>query len=203
MARTDYSEGVAHSTLAQAIWPVHGGALQAMRAIVLAIGGAVLLTASAKIQIPFYPVPQTLQTMVVLLLGMAFGAKLGTATVLAYLAAGAAGLPVFAGTPEKGIGIAYMIGPTGGYLAGFILASAVCGALASRGWDAKIWTVAVAMLIGNVVIYACGLLWLGSVIGWDKPILQLGAVPFLLGDALKIVFAAAALPPIARAIRRK
>lgn len=192
-----------YPALAQLLWPAQNRGGQRWRTAALAVGGAVLLTASAKIQIPFYPVPQTLQTMIVLLIGMAFGAKLGAATVLCYLAAGAAGLPVFAGTPEKGIGLAYMFGPTGGYLAGFVLAAAACGFLASRGGDAKWWTVAATMCIGNLIIYACGLVWLGAFIGWDKPILQLGMVPFLLGDALKIAFAVAAMPPLARAIRRR
>lgn len=191
-----------HMTLARILWPadMQKNNFRALaRAAALAFGGAAALFVSAKIQIPFYPVPQTLQTMVVLLAGMAFGAKLGAASVLLYLAAGAGGLPVFAGTPEKGIGLAYMAGPTGGYLAGFVLAAAACGALAQAGWDRKLWKVAAAMLAGNLIIYACGVLWLGAVIGWDKPVLALGVAPFLLGDAAKIVFAALALPPICRA----
>ena len=111
-------------------------------------------------------------------------------------------MPVFAGTPEKGIGLAYMLGPTGGYLLGFVIAAAACGALAQRGWDRQLWRVAMVMLVGNVIIYACGVSWLGTVIGWDKPVLQFGMMNFLLGDALKIAFAAAAVPPAARAIRR-
>ena len=190
-----------YSVLAHRLWMPQSRALQWLRAAVLAVVGAVILTASAKIQIPFYPVPQTLQTMAVLLIGMAFGAKLGAATVVLYLAAGAAGMPVFAGTPEKGIGMAYMAGPTGGYLLGFVLAAAVCGVFAQLGWARRLWQVAATMLVGNVLIYACGLLWLGTLIGWDKPVLALGAYPFLLGDAVKIMFAAVAVPPLARALR--
>lgn len=188
--------------LAHVLWPGKSTSSQFLRAAILAVGGAVVLTASSKVQIPFYPVPQTLQTMFVLLIGMAYGAKLGAATMALYLAAGAMGMPVFAGTPEKGIGLAYMLGPTGGYLLGFVIAAAACGALAQRGWDRQLWRVAMVMLVGNVIIYACGVSWLGAVIGWDKPVLQFGMMNFLLGDALKIAFAAAAVPPAARAIRR-
>ena len=192
-----------YPTLAQIACPATSNAvLRACRTIVLLISGAAILTASAKIQIPFYPVPQTLQTMFVLLIGMAYGFRLGVCTVLLYLAAGAAGLPVFAGTPEKGIGIAYMAGPTGGYLLGFAIAAAVCGKFAQYGWDRKIWQVAVAMIIGSVIIYACGLPWLGVVIGWDKPIFKFGLLNFILGDLVKVIFAATALPMLSRAIRR-
>ncbi|MGI9306418.1 MAG: biotin transporter BioY [Gammaproteobacteria bacterium] len=189
-----------HAVLAESLWPAAGREKPRLRAAAFAVCGAAALAVSAKIQIPFYPVPLTLQTMFVLLFGMAFGAKLGAATVLLYLVAGAAGLPVFAGTPEKGIGLAYMAGPTGGYLAGFALAAAACGALAQKGWDKNIMRVALAMLIGNGIIYACGMLWLGAVIGWDKPLLQLGMLPFLPGDAVKIIFASLALPPVCRAV---
>ncbi len=188
--------------LAHVLWPGKSTSSQFLRTAILAVGGAVVLTASSKVQIPFYPVPQTLQTMFVLLIGMAYGAKLGAATMALYLAAGAMGMPVFAGTPEKGLGLAYMLGPTGGYLLGFVIAAAACGALAQRGWDRQLWRVAMVMLVGNVIIYACGVSWLGAVIGWDKPVLQFGMMNFLLGDALKIAFAAAAVPPAARAIRR-
>ena len=197
------SLGQSCPTIAQLLWPASLAASHAIfRAVMLAMAGAVLLTASAKIKIPLDPVPLSLQTMVVLLLGMAYGARLGAATILLYLFSGAAGLPVFADTPEKGIGLAYMMGPTGGYLLGFVFAAWFCGKLAERGWDMRIWRVLVVMLGGNAIIYACGLLWLGSVVGWDKPILQWGLYPFLLGDALKIAFATAALPPLSRLLRK-
>lgn len=197
------THSISHATypsLAEVLWP---SSHPKMRAAVLTLAGALLLTASAKIQIPFYPVPQTLQTMVVLLLGMAFGLRLGSAAVCLYLFSGAIGLPVFAGSPEKGIGIAYLIGPTGGYLFGFMLAAAACGALANRGFDRTVWHVVAAMFIGNALIYIPGLLWLGSFIGWDKPILQYGMYPFLLGDVVKIIFAAVAVPSLARVVRKK
>jgi len=186
-------EATLYPTLAGTLWPA-GKANALLRGAVLAVAGTALLTVSAKIQIPFYPVPMTLQTFVVLALGMAYGWRLGGATLLLYLAEGAAGLPVFAGTPEKGIGLAYMLGGTGGYLAGFVLAAAVCGWLAERGWDRNLVRTAAAMLIGNAVIYVPGLLWLGGLYGWDKPILEWGLTPFLFGDLAKLALATAVLP---------
>ena len=150
---------------------------------------------------PFYPVPQTMQTLVVLMLGMAYGWRLGAATVLLYLAEGAAGLPVFAGTPEKGIGLAYMAGPTGGYLLGFVLAAGLTGWLAERGWDRNAATTALAMLLGNLAIYAPGLFWLGSLLGWDKPILAWGLSPFVLGELAKLALASLAMPLAWRLVR--
>jgi biotin transport system substrate-specific component len=171
-----------------------GGRYSFARSAALAVGGSLALWLSAKLQVPFYPVPVTMQTFVVLAMGMAFGWRLSTATVALYLIQGAVGLPVFAGTPEKGIGLAYMAGPTGGYLVGFLLAAGLCGWLAERGWDRSFWTTTLAMLIGNLIIYALGLLWLGTVIGWDKPVLQFGLIPFIPGDALKVLLAALTLP---------
>ncbi len=173
-----------------------------LRNVVLAIAGSLVLVASAKVQIPFYPVPMTLQTLAVLVIGMAYGWKLGGATVALYLAQGAMGLPVFAGTPEKGIGLAYMVGPTGGFLMGFLLAAVAVGFLAQRGWDRNILTTAGTMLIGNAVIYIPGLLWLGAVLGFDKPILQYGITPFLMGDVFKLVLAALFMPMIWNVAKR-
>lgn len=166
------------------------------RNIAVVLAGSFLLTLSAKFSIPFLPVPMTLQTMVVLCLGMALGPRLGTAAVLAYLAQGAAGLPVFAGTPEKGIGLAYMLQHTGGYLVGFVVAAFTVGLLAHRAWDRSMLKTIAAMVIGNAIIYAFGLLWLGSIIGFDKPVVALGMTPFLLGDLAKILIAAAVLPSL-------
>lgn len=182
------------STLAEALWPAQSRAMSAMRAVILVFAGSVLLTVAAKIQIPFYPVPMTMGTFAVLGLGMAMGWRLGGASVAFYLAQGAIGLPVFAGTPEKGIGLAYMAGPTGGYLLGYLLAAVACGLLAERGWDRKVLTTAAAMLIGNAIIYVPGVLYLGALFGWDKPILEWGMTPFLLGDLTKLALAAALLP---------
>ena len=167
-----------------------------IRNFILAFAGSVALWVSAKVQIPFFPVPMTMQTLVVLVIGMAYGWKLGAATVLLYLVEGAVGLPVFAGTPEKGIGLAYMAGPTGGFLMGFVLAAAVVGFLAQRGWDRNFGTTALAMFFGNAAIYLPGLLWLGTAVGWDKPVLQWGMTPFLLGDLAKLLLAAILMPAI-------
>ena len=192
-------------TLADLIWPVRqaqpiGGVT---RAVLLAVLGSVALWISAKISIPFYPVPQTMQSLVVLAIGMAFGWRLGAATVFLYLVEGAVGLPVFANTPERGIGIAYMLGGTGGYLVGFVFAAALCGWLAERGWDRNPITTAAAMLLGNVVIYLPGLRWLGAVVGWDKPGLASGLTPSIFGDLAKLVLAAGLLPGIWWLIGRK
>lgn len=176
----------------------HGWAWQ----LCLMLIGSALLVLSAKVQIPFYPVPMTMQTFVVLALGMAYGWKLALGTMLLYLAQGAWGWPVFAGTPEKGFGPAYMMGPTGGYLLGFVLAATLCGALAQRGWDKNFSSAFGAMLAGNAVIHALGLLWLGTVIGWDKGVLQLGLYPFIIGDLAKILLGTAVLPLAWRAVRR-
>ena len=183
----------APATLANTVWSQDkSNAL--LRKAILAIAGTMALWLSAKIQIPFYPVPLNMGTLVVLLIGAAYGWRLGLVTVALYLAEGAAGLPVFAGTPEKGIGLAYMLGSTGGYLAGFLLAAGVVGWLAERGFDRNVFTTALAMLIGNVLIYVPGLLWLGMLFGWDKPILEWGLTPFILGDLTKLALAAAILP---------
>lgn len=180
-------------TLIDQLWP-SGQLPKYVRATLLAIVGTALLWLSAKIQVPFWPVPMTMQTFVVLTLGMALGWRLAGATLLLYLAEGAIGLPVFAGTPEKGIGLAYMLGGTGGYLIGFLIAAVVCGCLAERGWDRRVISTVSAMLIGNVLIYVPGLLWLGAVFGWDKPILEWGLTPFILGDVTKLALAAIVLP---------
>lgn len=172
-----------------------------VRGVVVVLVGSLLLTASAKLSIPFVPVPMTLQTLVVLCLGMVLGPRLGAAAVLAYLAQGAMGLPVFAGTPEKGIGIAYMLQHTGGYLVGFVVAAFVVGLLAQRRWDRSMLTTIAAMLIGNAIIYAFGLLWLGTLIGWDKPVIALGMTPYLLGDFAKVLIAAALLPTLWKTLK--
>jgi len=151
--------------------------------------GIALLTASAHIKIPFYPVPLTMQTLIVLGIGMTYGARLGGATLLGYLAVGFVGLPVFAG----GAGIAYMMGTTGGYLAGFFVAAVVLGVLAERGWTRNWATSAAAMLVGNAIIYLLGVGWLTSLIGWDKAV-QFGLLPFLYGDVLKLIIAAVGVP---------
>ena len=167
-----------------------------VRNAAVVVVASLLLTLSAKIAIPFYPVPLTLQTLVVMALGMVLGPRLGAAAVLAYLAQGALGLPVFAGTPEKGIGLAYMMGPTGGYLLGYVGAAFITGKLAQMRWDRSFALTVAAMILGNLVIYAFGLVWLGTVIGWDKPVLEYGLYPFVLGDLAKVLIVAALLPTL-------
>lgn len=158
--------------------------------VALVIGGSILLALSAHIKVPFYPVPVTMQTMLVLMIGMAFGPRLGFATIMAYLAQGAMGLPVFAG----GAGLAYMAGPTGGYLFGFAVAAIVTGLLAEKGWGKSVGSTALAMVIGNIVIYAFGVTYLSSIVGGFDKAIQFGLAPFIYGDLLKIVIATAALP---------
>ena len=158
--------------------------------VALVIGGSALLALSAHIKVPFYPVPVTMQTMLVLLIGMGFGSRLGFATIMAYLAQGAVGLPVFAG----GAGLAYMAGPTGGYLFGFAVAAFVVGTLAEKGWGKSYATMALAMVIGNIVIYAFGVSYLASIVGSFDKAIQFGLAPFIYGDLLKVVIATALLP---------
>lgn len=140
-----------HSTLADRLWK---GENTLARNVALAVAGSAALWISAKIQVPFYPVPITMQTFVVLAIGMAFGMRLGAATLALYLVEGLFGLPVFAGTPEKGVGLAYMMGPTGGYLLGYLVAAGVVGFLAERGFGRNFLTTAAAMLVGSAIIYA-------------------------------------------------
>ncbi len=153
---------------------------------VLVIGGSWLLWVSAKIQIPFYPVPMSAQTLVVLFLGCSLGWRLGALTVTLYLLQGAFGLPVFANTPERGIGIAYMLGPTGGYLVGFVLASALVGLLTQRNWWGRsLLGYASAFALGVLCIFLCGALWLGQFVGYDR-VYAIGVAPFLYGEAFKV-----------------
>jgi biotin transport system substrate-specific component len=170
----------------------------AMRALTIAAAvglGVCLLTLSAKVQVPFWPVPMTMQTLVVLMLGMAYGRWLGAATVLAYLAVGAAGFPVFAGTPQRGIGLAYMMGPTGGFLIGFVAAAWVTGALAERGWDRSVLLSAAAMLVGTVVIFLFGLAPLIAAAGLQRAV-ETGLIPFLASSGLKVALGAALMPAL-------
>jgi biotin transport system substrate-specific component len=164
------------------------------RDVVTVVAASLLLTLSAKVQVPFYPVPMTMQTLVVIGLGLALGPVRGAAAVALYLLQGALGLPVFAGTPEKGIGLAYMMGPTGGYLLGYLPAALLAGWLAKRGWDRNPLSAMAAALLAGAVIYVPGLLWLGSVIGFDKPVLAFGLYPFIPGDIAKALLAAIAFP---------
>jgi biotin transport system substrate-specific component len=159
----------------------------------MAIGVGLLILA-AKIKVPMWPVPVSMGTFAVLCLGAAYGMRLGLATILAYLVVGGLGFDVFSGSSAELNGLAYMMGGTGGYLAGFVLATLLMGFLAARGWDRSAFWMALAMLICNIVIYVPGLFWLGHLFGWDKPILEWGLWPFLPGDALKLALAALLMP---------
>ncbi len=162
-------------TLSQALWPSTAGpAGRTLRTVMLITLGVLALFVSAKIKIFIEPVPVTMQVFVVLALGLAYGARMGLATVLSYLAVGLAGQPVFTGTPEKGLGMAYMMGPTGGYLIGFALAAFAVGLMAERGWDRKFVLAAVAMVIGVALIHIPGALWLA----YGSPFTAPGASPF-------------------------
>ncbi len=189
-------------TLAAALWPAAGDGAESrrvLRSFVLAICGSLFVALAAQVQVPLKPVPVTGQTFAVLVVGMVFGMRLGAATLMLYLAEGAVGLPVFAGLSG---GPAVLAGPTGGYIVGFVLAAGLVGYLAERGWDRNVWLTALAMLLGNIAIYLPGLLWLGTVVGWDKPVLEWGLTPFLIGDALKLALAAALLPAAWKLLRR-
>jgi len=154
------------------------------KVILVAVLGTLLLTISAKIKIPFYPVPMTMQTFVVLFLGITLGPKIGLLTISLYLFEGIFGLPVFAGTPEKGIGLVYFAGPTMGYLIGFLVAVYFSG---SFKYDKGLINTFLKLIFSVSFIYIFGLIWLGTLIGWDKPIFKLGAQPFLLAELFKIL----------------
>jgi len=182
------------TTLADTLWPSLARSNAVLRGALLAVVGTVFLTLASKIQVPLWPVPMNFGTFAVLTLGMAYGWRLAGVTVLLFMAEGALGLPVFAGTPEKGLGLAYMMGGTGGYLVGYVVAAVSVGWLAERRWDRSVLGTAAAMLIGNALIYVPGLLWLGTLMGWDKPILQWGLTPFIVGDLIKLALATVLLP---------
>lgn len=163
------------------------------RDLALVLGGAALIALCSQLEIPLKPVPVTLQTLAVLLVGAALGARRGALSVLAYVLAGAAGLPVLSG---GGAGLLKVLGPTGGYLAGFVVAAFLVGFLVERrGLDRSPWGTALAMLAGNAAIYLCGLAWLSHVTTLKgQALLSAGLTPFLLGDGLKLLLAAALLP---------
>jgi biotin transport system substrate-specific component len=162
-----------------------------IKLILIAGTGTLLLTISAKIKIPFYPVPMTMQTFVVLFIGITLGSKIGLLTVSLYLLEGIYGLPVFAGTPEKGIGFIYFTGPTMGYLLGFLIAVYFAG---SFKYEKNLINNLIKLLFSVSFIYILGLAWLGILIGWEKPIFQLGARPFLLAELFKVLLLLFLLP---------
>ena len=160
---------------------------------ILSLAGSALITLCAQVSVPFYPVPMTMQTFAVILIGLTYGWRLGGITVALYLIEGSIGLPVFAG--GKG-GMIVLMGPTAGYLYGFFLAAVACGWFAERGFDRSYFKLIVPLLVGNILLYTSGLIWLGNFIGWDKPVLDLGLYPFIPGDLLKITLAVVLLPTV-------
>jgi len=154
-----------------------------VKTFLIIILGSLALTISAKIKIPFYPVPMTMQTFVVMLFGLAFGYKIGLATVSLYLLEGIVGLPVFSNSPEKGVGLVYFTGPTMGYLIGFLSATLIAGTISSND---NLLKIIFKLLLSVSTIYILGVLWLGTLIGWDKPVLEFGVYPFLLAEIFKL-----------------
>ena len=172
-------------------------ARSALGQLALITAGTLPLAASAKVAVPFWPVPATLQSLVVLLIGMAYGSRLGAATVAAYLGEGVAGLPVFAGAAA---GPAVLAGATGGYLLGFVAAAALVGWLAERGWDRTLGRSAAAMALGHVVLFVPGVLWLASLVGWHAAIAY-GLTPFIAGTVVKTALGAALVATARRRLR--
>jgi biotin transport system substrate-specific component len=187
--------------LAEVIGASEGAALRAKQAA-LVISGIAALAVSAKIMVPMLPVPMSMGTFAVLTIGAAYGARLGLVTIIGYMLVGMLGFDVFAKSTADLNGLTYMMGSTGGYLVGFVLATLALGLLAARGWDRSPVKMAGAMLIGNALIYVPGLLWLGVLYGFDKPILAWGLTPFLMGDAVKLALAAVLLPTLWKLVGR-
>jgi len=156
---------------------------QLIKSLLIILIGSIILTISAKIKIPFYPVPMTMQTFVVLFLGISFGYKIALATVSLYLLEGILGLPVFSNSPERGVGLAYFMGPTMGYLIGFLSACFLASFVKN---DDNYLSIFLKLIFSVSTIYILGILWLGSLVGWDKPIFKLGVIPFLVAESFKI-----------------
>jgi biotin transport system substrate-specific component len=184
-----------NSVLAEVILPLTGQAMR-VKQIILVIAGIAALAVAAKIKIPMIPVPMTMGTFAVLSIGVAYGMRLGLVTIIGYMLIGALGFDVFAGSSAETFGITYMMGGTGGYLVGYVLAVLALGYAARQGWDRSIGKMALAMVLGNVLIYVPGLVWLAVLYGTDAPIFTWGLTPFLLGDLVKLALAALLLPSV-------
>ena len=184
-----------NSVLAEAIFPQTGQAMR-VKQIILIIAGIAALAIAAKIKIPMFPVPMTMGTFAVLSIGAAYGMRLGLATIIGYMLIGVFGFDVFAGSSAETFGMTYMMGGTGGYLVGYVLAILALGYAAGQGWDRSIGKMALAMVLGNVLIYVPGLVWLAMLYGTDAPIFTWGLTPFLLGDLVKLALAALLLPAV-------
>jgi biotin transport system substrate-specific component len=154
-----------------------------IKSLIIIFLGSLILAISSKIKIPFYPIPMTMQTFIVLLIGISFGYKIALATISLYLIEGIIGLPVFSNSPERGIGLAYFTGPTMGYLIGFLSASYLASFVK---FDDNYFLIFLKLIFSVSTIYIFGVLWLGALIGWDKPIFEMGVMPFLLAEIFKI-----------------
>lgn len=183
--------------LAEALLPKEGAALR-VKQVLLVVAGILVLAIAAKIKlmIPPSPVPVTMGTFAVLTIGAAYGPRLGFATILGYMIVGALGFDVFAGSSAEKFGVEYMMGGTGGYLVGYVLATLALGYAARRGLDRNVLGMGLAMLVGNVLIYVPGILWLAHLYTWEKPILEWGLTPFIIGDVMKLALAALLVPAV-------
>lgn len=192
-----------NKVLVEAVAP-RDGTQQLIKQAALVVLGIMVLAVAAKIKVPVpgSPVMMSMGTFAVLTIGAAYGARLGLVTMMGWMIIGALGFDVFQSSSADLNGITYMMGGTGGYLLGYVMATVALGWFARAGWDRSGGKMALAMLAGNVIIYVPGLIWLGMLYGWDKPILQWGLTPFLIGDALKLALAAAILPALWKLIGR-
>lgn len=168
----------------------------------LAVTGSILIAISAKVKVPMWPVEMSLQTLAIFTIAAVFGFKLGLATILLYLAEGAVGFPVFQGTPERGIGLAYMVGPTGGYLVGFVMMTAITGWAADQGWWKNPFKIGAAMLVGEVILLTLGALWLMYLFGVSQGI-EYGIGPFIVPDLLKLAIAAGIVSILGNTVRSR
>jgi biotin transport system substrate-specific component len=192
------SRATTQAALAPTLWTGN----RAVQNVVLVLIGTAILAISAKVQVPFWPVPMTLQTLAVMLIGATYGSRVAVATVLAYIAEGALGLPVFANTPPQIAGPAYLIGPTAGYIWGWVAAAAIIGYAADKGWSRSVPKMFAAMLAGEIVLFGMGFVWLawfatlssGAVGMGAEAAFLAGVKPFILADALKLTLAALAVP---------
>ena len=206
--------GATREVLTETFWTAEGAGLWLKRAVMVALGVAILaIAAKIKVPLPPSPVPISLGTLAVLTLAAAYGPRLGLATILAYMAVGAAGFDVFANSSPERNGLAYMLGGTGGYLVGYVLATLAIGYAARRGWDRSVVGMAAALVVANLLIYAPGLAWLHHLVAgglfdparfastWSQT-LAWGLTPFLIGDALKLALAALLVPGLWRLVGR-
>ncbi len=195
------NNSIATRPLSSLALPESGAARFATQAAMV-IGGTLILTLAAKTKVPLGIVDINLGTFAVMAIGVTYGWRLALVTLLAYLAEGAAGFPVFQGTPEKGIGLAYMVGPTGGYLVGYVLLAVIAGWAADRGWDRNPIKLGAALVVGTSLVLGLGFAWLSTLIGAEKA-WAFGVAPFIYGDLVKVALVAAAAPAIWALLGRK